>query len=53
MTRGAVTTFSIANDVAKYFAIMPVLFASAAPALASLKYTQSWFADCCTFSIDF
>ena len=28
MTRGAVTTFSIANDVAKYFAIMPVIFAS-------------------------
>ena len=28
MTRGAVTTFSIANDVAKYFAIMPVVFAS-------------------------
>jgi K+-transporting ATPase ATPase B chain len=28
MTRGAVTSFSIANDVAKYFAIMPVLFAS-------------------------
>jgi K+-transporting ATPase ATPase B chain len=27
MTRGAVTTFSIANDVAKYFAIVPVLFA--------------------------
>jgi K+-transporting ATPase ATPase B chain len=31
MTRGAVTTFSIANDVAKYFAIMPVLFAAAQP----------------------
>jgi K+-transporting ATPase ATPase B chain len=27
MTRGAVTTFSIANDVAKYFAIVPVMFA--------------------------
>jgi K+-transporting ATPase ATPase B chain len=37
MTRGAVTTFSIANDVAKYFAIMPVLFASAAPALQALN----------------
>src|SRR5205809_7733537 len=33
MTRGAVTTFSIANDVAKYFAIMPVLFASTVPEL--------------------
>ena len=31
MTRGAVTTFSIANDVAKYFAIVPVLFAVASP----------------------
>jgi K+-transporting ATPase ATPase B chain len=28
MTRGALTTFSIANDVAKYFAILPALFAS-------------------------
>jgi potassium-transporting ATPase ATP-binding subunit len=37
MTRGAVTTFSIANDVAKYFAIMPVLFASAVPALQALN----------------
>ena len=37
MTRGAVTTFSIANDVAKYFAIMPVLFAVAAPKLQTLN----------------
>jgi potassium-transporting ATPase ATP-binding subunit len=37
MTRGAVTTFSIANDVAKYFAIVPVLFASALPQLESLN----------------
>ncbi len=37
MTRGAVTTFSIANDVAKYFAIMPVLFASTVPELKSLN----------------
>ena len=36
MTRGAVTTFSIANDVAKYFAIVPVLF-SAVPALEALN----------------
>ena len=28
MTRGALTTFSIANDVAKYFAILPAMFAS-------------------------
>jgi K+-transporting ATPase ATPase B chain len=31
MTRGALTTFSIANDVAKYFAIVPALFASSLP----------------------
>ena len=37
MTRGAVTAFSIANDVAKYFAIMPVLFAAAIPQLAALN----------------
>ncbi len=37
MTRGAVTAFSIANDVAKYFAIMPVLFAVAIPQLATLN----------------
>ena len=33
MTRGALTTFSISNDVAKYFAIIPAMFASAYPAL--------------------
>ena len=37
MTRGAVTTFSIANDVAKYFAIVPVMFASAYPELKALN----------------
>ena len=37
MTRGAVTTFSIANDVAKYFAIIPVLFAVAVPQLQALN----------------
>src|SRR2546422_11347232 len=37
MTRGAVTTFSIANDVAKYFAIVPVLFASTVPELKALN----------------
>ena len=37
MTRGAVTAFSIANDVAKYFAIMPVLFATALPQLQSMN----------------
>jgi K+-transporting ATPase ATPase B chain len=33
MTRGALTTFSIANDVAKYFAIIPAMFAGVLPAL--------------------
>lgn len=37
MTRGALTTFSIANDVAKYFAIVPALFMEAIPALAALN----------------
>jgi K+-transporting ATPase ATPase B chain len=32
MTRGSLTTFSIANDVAKYFAIIPAMFAAAYPA---------------------
>jgi K+-transporting ATPase ATPase B chain len=37
MTRGALTTFSIANDVAKYFAIIPAAFASTYPALTALN----------------
>jgi K+-transporting ATPase ATPase B chain len=37
MTRGALTTFSIANDVAKYFAIIPALFIVAYPELQSLN----------------
>ncbi|MGX7265688.1 potassium-transporting ATPase subunit KdpB [Enterococcus crotali] len=37
MTRGALTTFSIANDIAKYFAIIPVLFFSIYPALDALN----------------
>ena len=36
MTRGALTTFSIANDVAKYFAIIPAMFAGTFPALGRL-----------------
>ncbi|MBY0396512.1 MAG: potassium-transporting ATPase subunit KdpB, partial [Thermoleophilia bacterium] len=36
MTRGALTTFSIANDVAKYFAILPAAFATTYPVLRSL-----------------
>lgn len=37
MTRGALTTFSIANDLAKYFAIIPAAFASTYPALMGLN----------------
>jgi K+-transporting ATPase ATPase B chain len=37
MTRGSLTTFSIANDVAKYFAIIPAAFASTYPQLNSLN----------------
>ena len=37
MTRGALTTFSIANDIAKYFAIIPVLFFSIYPELNALN----------------
>jgi K+-transporting ATPase ATPase B chain len=37
MTRGALTTFSIANDVAKYFAIIPAAFAATYPQLAALN----------------
>ena len=37
MTRGTLTTFSIANDVAKYFAIIPALFIVAIPALKGLN----------------
>jgi K+-transporting ATPase ATPase B chain len=37
MTRGSLTTFSIANDVAKYFAIIPAAFATTYPALGALN----------------
>ena len=37
MTRGALTTFSIANDVAKYFAIIPAAFAATYPELGALN----------------
>jgi K+-transporting ATPase ATPase B chain len=37
MTRGCLTTFSIANDVAKYFAILPALFVAAFPQIAPLN----------------
>ncbi len=37
ITRGALTTFSVANDVAKYFAIIPAMFAGAQPVLQTLN----------------
>ena len=40
MTRGALTTFSIANDVAKYFAIIPAMFAATFPVLNTLNIMQ-------------
>lgn len=40
MTRGTLTTFSIANDVAKYFAIVPALFIRSIPALQGLNIMQ-------------
>jgi K+-transporting ATPase ATPase B chain len=40
MTRGTLTTFSIANDVAKYFAIIPALFLAGIPALQGLNIMQ-------------
>lgn len=40
MTRGALTTFSIANDVAKYFAIIPAMFMLAIPQMSALNIMQ-------------
>ncbi len=40
ITRGALTTFSIANDVAKYFAIIPAMFAGTIPAMKALDIMQ-------------
>jgi K+-transporting ATPase ATPase B chain len=40
MTRGALTTFSIANDVSKYFAIIPAAFASTYPELGALNFMR-------------
>jgi K+-transporting ATPase ATPase B chain len=47
MTRGALTTFSIANDIAKYFAIIPAIFVSTYPQLGALnvmRLTSPWSA---------
>ncbi|MGH9835142.1 MAG: potassium-transporting ATPase subunit KdpB [Blastocatellia bacterium] len=40
MTRGALTTFSIANDVAKYFAIIPAMFSTAFPVMNALNIME-------------
>jgi potassium-transporting ATPase ATP-binding subunit len=40
ITRGALTTFSIANDVAKYFAIIPAMFVASYPGLKALNFMQ-------------
>ncbi len=40
MTRGALTTFSIANDIAKYFAIIPAIFVTTYPQLSALNVMQ-------------
>jgi K+-transporting ATPase ATPase B chain len=40
ISRGSLTTFSIANDVAKYFAILPAIFVTAYPGLAALNLMQ-------------
>lgn len=37
ITRGALTTFSLANDVSKYFAILPAMFAVGVPSMAALN----------------
>lgn len=37
ITRGALTTFSLANDVSKYFAILPAMFSAAIPSMAVLN----------------
>ena len=40
MTRGSLTTFSVANDIAKYFAILPVIFFGIYPQLAALNFMR-------------
>lgn len=50
MTRGSLTTFSIANDLAKYFAIIPALFMGLYPGLATLNIMHLHSADSALFS---
>ncbi|NWP89689.1 potassium-transporting ATPase subunit B, partial [Escherichia coli] len=40
MTRGALTTFSVANDIAKYFAIIPAMFVALYPSLGVLNVME-------------
>ena len=42
MTRGALTTFSLANDVSKYFAIIPAAFAGTYPVLGQAEHHAAW-----------
>ena len=50
MTRGSLTTFSIANDLAKYFAIIPALFMGLYPGLAALNIMRLHSAESAVFS---
>jgi K+-transporting ATPase ATPase B chain len=50
MTRGAITTFSIANDVAKYFAILPAMFMESNPKLQALNIMQLHSAETAVLS---
>lgn len=50
MTRGSLTTFSIANDLAKYFAIIPALFMSLYPQLSDLNIMHLHSAESAVFS---
>ena len=50
MTRGSLTTFSIANDVAKYFAIIPALFMGLYPGLSALNIMGLHSAGSAVFS---
>jgi potassium-transporting ATPase ATP-binding subunit len=50
MTRGALTTFSIANDVAKYFAILPAMFVAAFPELGTVNVMRLHSADSAVLS---
>ncbi|MDU7709311.1 MAG: HAD-IC family P-type ATPase, partial [Clostridium sp.] len=50
MTRGSLTTFSIANDLAKYFAIIPALFMSLYPGMGALKIMNLHSAESAIFS---